>query len=384
MSDYIFGPAAIGGYLLTFVKHTGLMVMWVLVPFAIGHVIPFAASGRKSLNVMWGLAALAVLLVVWSFTWPGGPFGFRGLVIPWIIALAYGLVVGCVIQELSLRRGYSRSYSGVLAVGGFATMPLIVAALAAWHLWVGRAPSAACLAAAQTVEVAGTRYRLPNAPFVVMPNEYNWQPDAFVNRRLRERCDRADQTALSPLRSSFTLELFDSVGRLDSTKRICSTPASLPRWMRDACTATSLRPLADTMSIFAATHLPMKLQVAEIQKGNEQPYTLAEEHRSNLRQRDKLNRAYRTLTDTPSFSRFADPLETRFWIRKADGQPDAFACRRNAMTFEPLMLLCKVRYAHGATLISYEFRALQGQEEERIAQVDARVHEVLRELAAPN
>lgn len=74
-------------------------------------------------------------------------------------------------------------------------------------------------------------------------------------------------------------------------------------------------------------------------------------------------------------------METRFWIRKAAGQPDAFACRSNAMTFEPLLLLCKVRYARGATLISYEFRAVLGQEEERVAQVDARAHDVLRQLA---
>jgi hypothetical protein len=297
------------------------------------------------------------------------------------------LVVGCVIQELSLRRGYSRSYSGVLAVGGFATMPLIVAALVAWNLWIGRMPSMACLAVVQTVEVAGTRYRLPNAPFVVMSDEVNSRPDWFINRRLRERCDHADKTALSPLRSSFMLELFHSVHRFESTKRICSTPASLPRWMRDACRSTSLRPLADMMSSFAATHLPMKLQVVEIPKGVERPYTLAEEHRSNLRQRVKLNRAYRELPDTPNFNRFADtleprPMETRFWIRKADGQPDAFACRSNAITFEPSLLLCKVRYAHGTTLISYEFRAVLGQEEERVAQVDARVHDVLRELTA--
>ena len=361
------------------------LFIWVFVPFSIGYGLPFLASGRKGLNAMWVLAALALLSLAWILNAHGGPFGFRAVVVPWIFALAFGFVLSCSIREFLLRRAVSRRVPTTLAIGGFATMPMIVAGINALTLWAHREPNAACLAAHRTVDVAGTRYRLPNVPFVLMPDETNYTADGFINQRLRNRCASAQNSEAVPLRSGFRLDLHYG-GQFQFTKKICADSPSKLRWMLDACAARSQVVLAKMQETFAGTHLPLALEVSEIPRTTERPYTLLEEHRSNLRRRDK--RPYRELPGTSNFSIYADGEkahygETRFWIRKDVAQPEAFACRNIGNNVGFVRLLCKVRYARGATLIAYEFETEPGREEDTAAQIHARVQDVLAELAMP-
>ena len=147
--------------------------------------------------------------------------------------------------------------------------------------------------------------------------------------------------------------------------------------MVDVCAAKSQVVFANMRETFTATHLPLELEVSEIPRTTERPYTLLEEHQSNLRR--QATRPYRELPGAASFSVFADGEkphygETRFWIRKDAAEPEVFACRNIGNNAGFVRLLCKVRYARGATLIRYEFETVPGREEETAAQV---------ELAAP-
>jgi hypothetical protein len=222
-----------------------------------------------------------------------------------------------------------------------------------------------------------------------MSGESRYQTGSVINQRLRDRCARAENSETAPRRSGFSLDLFNGTRRFDVpvTRKICANRAPTPRWIFDACAAADHTGLAKIKEAFAGTHLPLELAISEIPRTTERPYTLVEEHRSNLRRQAK--RPYRELPGTTSFSVYADGeqphySETQFWIRRDTAEPEAFACRRFGNSAELQTLRCLVRYARGATMIKYEFETQLGREEDTVAQVDARVHEVLAELAAPN
>lgn len=389
MGSDFFDLTAIGTAFSEFVVTAVSLITWVIMPFAIAYGLPFLSIGRKSLNAMWVLAAFAVAALIWVIGAPGGPFGYKVFVLVFIAPLAYGLVLSCSIREVSLRRNLSWSALMALAIGGFATMPAIVAGLTAHSLWTGREPNAACLATFQTVEVAGTRYRLPNAPLVVMSGESRYRTGWVINQRLRDRCASAENSETSPRRSGFSLDLFHGTRTFNVpvARKACANRAPTPRWMFDACAAADRTELPKIQEAFAATHLPLELTVEGIPSTSATPYTLVEEHRRNLRRRE--NRPYRELPGTASYSVFADGEqpnygETRFWIRKDAAEPEAFACRRFGNDRNSLELRCKARYARGTTMIAYEFRTQLGREEDEAARIDARVLDVLAELAAPN
>ena len=390
MGGDFFDLTGIGAALPAIAQMTILVLLWVVAPFTIAYGLPFLAIGRKSLNAMWVLAALAVAALIWVIVplW-GGPFGYIGFVLIFVAPVAYGLVLGCAIKEVSLRRSLSLNASVTVALCGFATMPAIVAGLSAYSVWAGREPSAACLATFQTAEVAGTRYRLPNAPLVVMSGERRYQTGWVINQRLRDRCARTKSSETAPRRSGFTLALFHGTRTFNVPVaiKICANRAPTPRWLFDACAAADHTDFPKIQEAFAATHLPLELTVSEIPSTSATPYTLVEEHRSRLRRREKW--PYRELPGTASYSVYADSEqatygETRFWIRNDTAKPEAFACRRFGNDRHALELRCKARYARGATMIAYEFRTELGREEDEAARIDARVRDVLGELTASN
>lgn len=389
MGSDLFDLTAIATAFPEFVGTAVSLIIWGFLPFSIGYGLPFVSIGRKSLNTMWVLAALAVAAFIWVTVPLQGPFGYKVFVLIFVAPVAYGLVLGCAIKEVSLRWGLSLNASVTVALFGFATMPAIVAGLSARSVWSGREPNAACLAAFQTVEVAGTRYRLPNAPLVVMSGESRYAGGGVINQRLRDRCVSAENSETAPRQSGFALDLFHGTRpfNVPVARKFCGNRAPTPRWIRDACAAADHTDLAKIQEAFAATHLPRELRVSEISRTSGTPYTLVEEHRSNLRRREK--RPYRELPGTASYSVYADGeqprySETRFWIRRDTAEPEAFACGRFGNDLNSLELRCKVRYARGATMIEYEFRTELGREEDTVAQVNARVHDVLAELAVPN
>ncbi len=362
-----------------------VMFIWVFVPFAIGYGLPFQATGRKSLNVMWVLAALALIFLIWAFNTAGA--AYVGLAIPVLFGLAWGLVLACLIRELSLRRNLSSRVSAALTVAGFATMPAIVFGFNAYLLWASREASAACLATSQIVEVAGTRYRLPNVPIVLMPEEYNSTSDGFINQRLRNRCATAQRSKAMPIVSGFTLDLRYLAHRFQVTQKICAEPSAKPRWLVDACATRNQVDWVKQQETFVATHLPVELVVQKVDRPLARPYTVVEEHLSNLRMRDQW--PYRELPGTAEFSIYAKGEhphhgETRYWIRKeAATEPTALACRTVGQSADPFRVRCTVRYERGAALIKYEFLTEPGREQDRAAQVHVRVQDILAELAAP-
>lgn len=353
--------------------------IWVLVPFSIGYVLPLVTLGRMGLNVMWVLATLALLLTIVAFSGSPGPYGAGILALPWIAALSYGLVLGCSIRELSLRRNLSERVSSALVIGGFATMPLIAGIIVSHGAWIGREPKAACLATFQMVDVAGTRYLLPNVPFIVMANENNTRTGWVINRRLRDRCTLAEKSVMPSSKFALNLAYYNRWDRFEVTTKVCSNLAEKPRWLLDVCALKTQRSVHDSREAFAVTNLPLELEVI---RAPTRPYTLAQEAGKRL-----VDRPHRRLSTTASFSVYADSEkpyygETYFWIGTDSADPSAFACRNIGNDVERL-LRCEARYVRGANLISYAFEAEPGNEEKTFARVKTRVQGILTELTSP-
>lgn len=212
-----------------------------------------------------------------------------------------------------------------------------------------------------------------------MADDNKTRTGSVINQRLRNGCDRAEKSDVIPKRK-FTLDLayHNRWDRFEVTRKVCSNLAGQPRWLLDVCTIMPQGTVQYTREVFAATNLPLVLEVIQAPT---RPYTLAQEA-----QERRAKRPYRELPSTANFRVYADREkphygETYFWIRKDSANPGAFACGNSGNNIERL-LRCKVRYVRGANLIRYEFEAEPGREEETFARINARIQDILTELAA--